>query len=82
MFGGGQADDMFSTSTFELLDTDLKYVAHTESLTAQVRFMFIEWGDLFILTLDGKVRSVLLIVEACLISSSSFGIMRNLYNRS
>lgn len=54
-FGVGRTDDIYNTSTFALLDTDLRYVAHTESLISQVKAMFIEWGDLFILTLDGKV---------------------------
>ena len=54
-FVGGRADDIFSTSTFTLLDTDLKYVAHTEALISKVRTVFIEWGDLFILTQEGNV---------------------------
>ncbi|KAL8905741.1 MAG: hypothetical protein Q9207_002455 [Kuettlingeria erythrocarpa] len=54
-FVGSQANDLYRTSTFALLDTDLKYVAHTESLVAQVRTIFAEWGDLFLLTLDGKL---------------------------
>ena len=54
-FGGSQADDLFNTSTFALLDTDLKYIAYSESLVAQVKSLFIEWGDVFLLTLDGKV---------------------------
>ena len=54
-FVGGQADDLYKSSTFTLLDTDLKYVAHTETLMQQVRTVFTEWGDLFMLTLDGKV---------------------------
>ncbi|KAL9128088.1 MAG: hypothetical protein Q9217_003170 [Psora testacea] len=54
-FGGNQGDDIFNTSTFALLDTDLKYMAHTETLISQVRALFIEWGDLFLLTLDGKL---------------------------
>ena len=56
-FGGGQADNIFNTSTFALLDTDLKYIAHTETLISQIRAIIVEWGDLFILTLDGKVSS-------------------------
>ena len=56
-FGGGQADNLFNASTFALLDTDLKYIAHTETLISQVRDVFAEWGDLFILTIDGKVSS-------------------------
>lgn len=54
-FGGTQADDLFDATTFTLLDTDLKYVAHTESIVTQVKALFVEWGDLFVLTLDGKV---------------------------
>lgn len=54
-FGGAQADDLFSTSTFTLLDTDLQFVAHSESLISQVKALFKIWGDLFTLTMDGKV---------------------------
>lgn len=54
-FGGMKADDIFNTSTFTLLDTDLKFVAHSESLVSQVKTLFSIWGDLFSLTLDGKV---------------------------
>ncbi|KAI4145387.1 MAG: hypothetical protein LQ341_002411 [Variospora aurantia] len=54
-FVGGQASNLYKSSTFALLDTDLKYVAHTESLIAQIRIVFAEWGDLFLLTLDGKL---------------------------
>lgn len=57
-FGGSRADEVFSTSTFSLLDTDLRYIAHTESLTSPVKQVFIEWGDLFLLTLDGKVCAI------------------------
>lgn len=56
-FGGNRADDLFSATTFALLDTDLKFIAHTENLVNQVKALFIEWGDLFVLTLDGKVGS-------------------------
>ncbi|KAI9774325.1 MAG: hypothetical protein M1840_004219 [Geoglossum simile] len=55
-FGGTQADSLFDATTFTLLDTDLKYVAHTESMVAQVKALFVEWGDLFVLTLDGKLQ--------------------------
>ena len=54
-FGASQTDDMFNPSTFTLLDTDLKYVAHTETLVSQVAAVFVEWGDIFLVTLDGKV---------------------------
>jgi hypothetical protein len=54
--GGSQAEDIFNTSTFTVLDTDLKYIAHTQSIVSQVRTSFSEWGDFFVLTGDGKVR--------------------------
>ncbi|KAL8731592.1 MAG: hypothetical protein Q9166_003280 [cf. Caloplaca sp. 2 TL-2023] len=54
-FVGGGANGHYRSSTFAVLDTDLKYVAHTEMLASQVRTMFAEWGDLFLLTLDGKL---------------------------
>jgi hypothetical protein len=54
-FGGSQADEIFNTSTFTLLDTDLKFIAHSESLVSEVRALFVIWGDLFTLTQNGKV---------------------------
>ena len=54
-FGGNSADDVFHTTAFAMLDTDLKYIAHTETLTTSVKALFIEWGDLFLLTIDGRV---------------------------
>jgi vacuolar protein sorting-associated protein 11 len=53
--GGEEVDDFFSTSSFTLLDTDLKYIAHTESLPSQVKDAFVEWAELFLLTSDGKL---------------------------
>ncbi|OJK01434.1 hypothetical protein ASPACDRAFT_77179 [Aspergillus aculeatus ATCC 16872] len=50
-----QADDIFKTTMFTLLDTDLKFIAHSESLVSAVKKIFIEWGDLFLLTTDGKL---------------------------
>jgi hypothetical protein len=54
-FGGVQAEEFFNTSTFTLLDTDLKFIAHSESLVSQVKTLFVIWGDLFTLNQDGKV---------------------------
>lgn len=54
-FGVSPADEMFNTTTFTLLDTDLKFIAHGESLASSVQHVFTEWGSLFILTTDGKV---------------------------
>ncbi|KAL2002971.1 hypothetical protein VTN02DRAFT_5380 [Thermoascus thermophilus] len=54
-FGVSQVEDIFNTSTFTLLDTDLKFIAHSESLISRVKNVFMEWGDLFLLTVDGKI---------------------------
>ncbi|KAL9085048.1 MAG: hypothetical protein Q9165_007789 [Trypethelium subeluteriae] len=54
-FSNGQADDGFTTANLTILNTDLKFIAHQESLPAQVRFIFEEWGDFFVMTLDGKL---------------------------
>lgn len=54
-FGGAQADDLFNTSTFTLLDTGLHFVAHSESIVSQIKTLFKIWGDLFSLTQDGQV---------------------------
>ncbi|CAK7263759.1 Vacuolar protein sorting-associated protein 11 [Sporothrix epigloea] len=50
------ADALFNTSTFQLLETDLKVVAHSETLLSPVKSIFQLWGSLCVLTLDGKVR--------------------------
>lgn len=49
-------DGLFDTTKFTLLDTELKFIAHTERLISGVRDIFISWGDLFVLTLDGKLH--------------------------
>jgi hypothetical protein len=49
------SDDLFDTTKFTLVDTELKFVAHSERLISGVKEMFISWGDFFILTLDGKM---------------------------
>lgn len=51
----GRADSLFDASTFTLLDTDIGFVAYTEAMVSKVKALFVEWDDLFLLTLDGKV---------------------------
>lgn len=58
--GGSEMGDLFSTSSFSLLETDLRYIAHTVSLSTEVKEVFSEWGELFLLTIDGKARHFLL----------------------
>lgn len=53
--GGDEVNDLFTSSSFTILDTDLKFVAHTESLSTQIKDAFVEWGELFLLTSDGKL---------------------------
>ncbi|KAF2761758.1 vacuolar protein sorting-associated protein 11 [Pseudovirgaria hyperparasitica] len=54
-FGVGQADDLFNTSRFTILNTDLKFIAYEESLSSRVKAIFSEWGDFFVMTDDGKL---------------------------
>jgi len=54
-YSGTQAIDPNGGSTLMILNTDFNFIAHTESLPVQIKSCFTEWGDLFVLTLDGKV---------------------------
>jgi len=54
-FGAPTTDAIFNTSTFSLLETDLKIVAHAEALLSPANAVFQIWGDLYTLTQDGKV---------------------------
>ncbi|KAF2266994.1 vacuolar protein sorting-associated protein 11 [Lojkania enalia] len=54
-FGVGPADDVFNTSTLTILNTELRFVAHQEQIPSQVKEIVSEWGDLFVLTTDGKI---------------------------
>ena len=54
-FGGSQAEDLFNTSTFTVLDTELQIVAHSESMVSQIQTLLNLWGDLYALTLEGKI---------------------------
>lgn len=50
------SDPLWDSTKFTLLDTELKFMAHQERLVSGVKAMFVSWGDLFILTLDGKLQ--------------------------
>lgn len=54
-YGVSPADEILGATTFTLLDTDLKFIAHSEALVSPMKQIFMEWGDLFLLTTDGKV---------------------------
>ena len=54
-FGGTQASQIFNNSSFTILNTDLKFIVHQESLSSQVRTIFNIWGDIYLLTIDGKL---------------------------
>jgi vacuolar protein sorting-associated protein 11 len=53
--GTASADVIFNTSTFQLLETDLRIIAHTEAVISKVLAVFQIWGDLYTLTHDGKI---------------------------
>ena len=55
--GADEVDGLFTTTSFSLLDTDLRFVAHTEQLSSAVKDIFVEWGELYLVTMDGKVCS-------------------------
>ncbi|CAK3872434.1 Vacuolar sorting-associated 11 [Lecanosticta acicola] len=54
-FAGTRADEIFNTSTFSILNTDLKFIAHSEAVSSQISSIFTIWGDIFLLTIDGKL---------------------------
>ncbi|KAJ5650404.1 uncharacterized protein N7484_004127 [Penicillium longicatenatum] len=54
-YGVNPADEIFGTTKFTLLDTDLKFIAHNETLVSPMKQIFMEWGDLYLLTTDGKL---------------------------
>lgn len=53
--GDNHVDEIFNTSSFTLLEPDLKFVAHSESIPSKVKYVFKEWDDLFLVTVEGKV---------------------------
>lgn len=53
---GGAADAIFDAHTFVLLEPDLRIIGQTESLISRFKALFQIWGDLFLLTQDGKVH--------------------------
>lgn len=65
-FGGAQADELFSTSTFTILSGELYFIAHSESIVSQVRYLFVLGRDLFSITEDGKVNTTSIIHNTCL----------------
>ena len=54
-FGGTAAEDILNTSSFTILNTDLKFIAHSESLSSQVSNIISILGDIFLITVDGKL---------------------------
>ena len=54
-FGGGATEALFNASSFVILEPDLRVISHTETLISPVRFIFEVWGDLFTVSVEGKV---------------------------
>ncbi|KAI1741110.1 vacuolar protein sorting protein-like protein [Xylaria scruposa] len=55
-FGGASTESLFSAATFTMIDPQLQIIAHSETLISPVKALFQIWGDLFILTQDGKIN--------------------------
>ncbi|GJN74028.1 hypothetical protein PLICBS_008112 [Purpureocillium lilacinum] len=55
-FGGGATEALFNASSFVILEPDLRVISHTETLISPVRFIFEVWGDLFTVSVEGKVH--------------------------
>ncbi|KAK4175304.1 putative vacuolar protein sorting-associated protein 11 [Triangularia setosa] len=51
-FWGAAADNIY---TFTLIHPELRIIAHSETVLADVKHIFALWGDLYMLTLDGKI---------------------------
>jgi tetratricopeptide (TPR) repeat protein len=49
------ADDLFEFTKFTLLDTELKFIAHSDRVVSGAREIFSSWGDFFVLALDGTL---------------------------
>ncbi|EFX06606.1 vacuolar protein sorting protein [Grosmannia clavigera kw1407] len=71
------ADALFSTTTLSVLETDLKVVAHAETLLSPVRSVLAIWGRLCVLTQDGRVRQY---AEKTLAQRLDMLYQRNLYH--
>lgn len=54
-FGGTQADDIFNTSSFSILNTNFKFIAYQDTISSEVKTLFSIWGDIYLLTIDGKL---------------------------
>ncbi|RYP16150.1 hypothetical protein DL765_005287 [Monosporascus sp. GIB2] len=54
--GGSTAEALFNASAFTMVDPTLQIVVHSESLISPVKALFQIWGDLYILTQDGKIN--------------------------
>ncbi|KAF2217131.1 hypothetical protein CERZMDRAFT_93188 [Cercospora zeae-maydis SCOH1-5] len=54
-FRTARADEIFNTSTFSILNADLKFTAYSKPISTQIHKVFTIWGDVFLLTIDGKL---------------------------
>ncbi|QUC21366.1 uncharacterized protein UV8b_05609 [Ustilaginoidea virens] len=54
-FGSNGHEDLFTATTFVLLEPDLRIIAHSETMISPVRFVFDVWDDLYTMSEEGKV---------------------------
>lgn len=53
--------DLSRMSMLVILNTDFHFIAHAETLPAEFSGCFTAWGDLFVITIDNKVGSMVAI---------------------
>lgn len=54
-YSGSSAGDLSRQSTLVMLNTDFHFIAHSETLPVEFQSCFAAWGDLYVVTIDGKV---------------------------
>lgn len=54
--GSNSGGESYRSTTLTIIDPDLRYIAFSEPLLGSVKTVFYQWGDLFVLATDGKVR--------------------------
>lgn len=50
-----RSSDYSSSTTLTILHPHLMFVAHRDTFPSEIRFVFCEWGDLFVMTMDGQI---------------------------
>jgi vacuolar protein sorting-associated protein 11 len=54
--------DAVEQSRISILDIENKFIVHSGTVTGGVKEVFSSWGNLYLITTDGEVRPVLVVV--------------------